>query len=116
MTTHNTWKTKRPHSHLLFSRSTAFLVALMVASTFLIFAQRSKETKAQASTSFTFTADGDYGQTTNTTNVLNYIAASGASFNLGLGDYSYINTPDAWSTYAKNILPPPFPFEIVPGD
>ena len=118
-TTHNTWKTKLPRSHLLFSLGTAFLVALMVASTFLVLVQHGKGTKAQAATSFIFTADGDYGQTTNTDAVLNHIAASGASFNLGLGDYNYApppSTPDTWSAYATNLLPPPFPFEIVPGD
>lgn len=119
MTTHSPWNIKPAHSHLLFSLGTAFLVALMVASTFLILMARSNGTRAQASASFIFTADGDYGQTSDTTAVFNHIATSGASFNLGLGDYNYNpppSTADTWSTYAKGLLPPQFPFEIVPGD
>src|SRR5438270_13802726 len=99
MTTHNTWKIKRPHSHLLFSLGTAFLVALMVASTFLILAQRGKATRAQVPTNFIFTATGDYGQTNNTNLVLNHIATSGASFNLGLGDYNYDPPPSTADTW-----------------
>src|SRR5690349_20627618 len=44
---------------------------------------------ALAGAGFTFTAAGDYGQTAYTTANLRYIARSGASFHLALGDYSY---------------------------
>jgi hypothetical protein len=66
-------------------------------------------------TSFLFTAAGDYGETSYTTANLNYIAHSGASFHLGLGDFNYDAgiTPDAWSAYAKSHLPANFPSEIV---
>jgi hypothetical protein len=72
---------------------------------------------AQTATGFTFTAAGDYGQTTYTTANLQYIARSGARFDLGLGDYSYNPSVSAtaWSAYAKGYLPANFPFEILPG-
>ena len=71
----------------------------------------------QGGASFTFTAAGDYGQTVYTTDVLKYIAHAGVSFHLALGDFSYdLNVSAAtWSAYAKSILPPNFPFEIVSG-
>lgn len=72
---------------------------------------------AQAGTGFTFTAAGDYGQTNYTTANLKYIAKSGASFDLALGDFSYNPSVSAgaWSAYAKSYLPANFPFEILPG-
>jgi len=73
---------------------------------------------ARAAASFSFTAVSDYGQTSHTTTNLNYIATSGVSFNLGLGDLNYNPnvTTDAWSTYAKSHLPTNFPFEIIAGN
>ena len=67
--------------------------------------------------SFRFTAAGDYGQTSYTTANLNYIAQAGVNFHLGLGDFDYDpnTTADAWSSYAKSHLPADFPFEIVAG-
>ena len=71
-----------------------------------------------AITSFSFTAAGDYAQTGYTSANLNYIARSGVSFHLGLGDFNYIpgTSPDAWASYVKGNLPANFPFEIVPGN
>jgi len=66
---------------------------------------------------FSFTAAGDYGQTSYTTANLNYIARSGAKFHLGLGDFDYDpnSSVHAWGAYAKSHLPANFPFEIVAG-
>ncbi len=71
----------------------------------------------QVSSDFSFTAAGDYGQTSYTTANLNYIAHSGAKFHLGLGDFDYDpnSSANAWSAYAKSHLPANFPFEIVAG-
>jgi hypothetical protein len=74
---------------------------------------------SSAITSFRFTAAGDYAQTSYTAANLNYIAHSGASFHLGLGDFNYNlagPSADSWSSYVKSSLPPNFPFEIVPGN
>jgi hypothetical protein len=67
--------------------------------------------------SFSFTAAGDYGQTSYTTANLNYIARSEVNFHLGLGDFDYdpATSANAWSTYAKSHLRANFPFEIVAG-
>lgn len=75
------------------------------------------KTVLNSTTSFRFTAAGDYGQTNYTTANLNYIAQSGVNFSLGLGDFDYDpnTTADAWSSYAKSHLPANFPFEIVAG-
>jgi len=66
---------------------------------------------------FSFTAAGDYGQTSYTTANLNYIAQSKVNFHLGLGDFDYdpATSANAWSTYAKSHLPANLPFEIVAG-
>lgn len=72
-----------------------------------------------AGTSFTFTAVGDYGQSKNTTASLQYIASSGAKFNLALGDLNYdypTVSAQQWSSYVKSILPSNFPFEVVVGE
>src|SRR5947209_7131490 len=76
---------------------------------------------AQPVPSFSFTAAGDYGQTTYTTENLEKIKQlytnHQISFHLALGDFSYDPNVSAaaWSAYAKNLLPPNFPFEIVSG-
>jgi hypothetical protein len=73
---------------------------------------------AHAASGFSFTAAGDYAQTNATTANLKYIAGSGASFALGLGDYSYTPsvTAAAWSAYARGYLGTTLPFEILLGD
>src|SRR5207302_280863 len=74
---------------------------------------------AEVGVSFSFTAAGDYGQTSHTDANLNYIAKAGVNFNLAIGDLNYNPahvTPDAYSTYLKSHLPANFPFEIVAGD
>jgi calcineurin-like phosphoesterase family protein len=74
---------------------------------------------AEVGVSFSFTAAGDYGQTSHTDANLNYIAKSGVNFNLAIGDLNYDPThvtPDAYSAYLKSHLPANFPFEIVAGD
>ena len=75
------------------------------------------KTVVNSTSGFRFTAAGDYGQTSYTTANLNYIAQSGVNFSLGLGDFDYDpnTTADAWSSYAKSLLPANFPFEIVAG-
>lgn len=72
---------------------------------------------ATPETSFTFTAAGDYGQTSYTTKNLKYIAQAKVNFHLALGDFSYDPNVSAaaWSAYAKSYLPTNFPFEIVSG-
>ncbi|GAC1566267.1 MAG: hypothetical protein NVS3B14_07320 [Ktedonobacteraceae bacterium] len=111
-------KSRISRSRHIFPLATLFMVALLIVSTFFTLAQRSKGTTAQAAGSFSFTAAGDYGQTSYTTANLKYIAKSGASFNLALGDFSYSSSvkASAWSTYAKSNLPANFPFEILIGD
>src|SRR3989442_10718272 len=84
---------------------TALLAMLVLASTLVILVQPSKITRA--ADSFTFTAAGDYAKTGYTTANLQDIAGSGASFNLGLGDFNYDptgTTTDQWSTYLKSNL------------
>src|SRR5713226_7872052 len=101
--------------HWSLSFGTAILLVLLVTSTLFTLAHSSK--RIWASTSFSFTAAGDYGHTNHTTANLNYIATSGVSFHLGLGDFNYskTSTAQAWSTYVKSHLPTNFPFEIVAG-
>jgi hypothetical protein len=90
----------------------------MSVSILLAMTYRSKGTSAASSTNFTFTAAGDYSNTTATTANLHLMATSGAQFNLAIGDLNYDHalTAAQWSTYVKSNLPPNFPFEIVTGN
>ena len=104
---------------LLPSLGASFLCILVIASVLLALPFPRKPSVAQASTpSFSFSYAGDYDQTAQTTANLNYIARSGVNFHLGLGDFNYNNnsTANAWSGYAKSLLPAGFPFEIVAGE
>ena len=101
----------------IISLGSIFILALVIATTFSASAQSNNSTTSQTGASFSFTAAGDYGQTNYTTANLKYIAHSGVSFNLALGDFSYNTSVSAaaWSAYAKSLLPANFPFEILPG-
>ncbi len=94
-----------------------FLTLLVLVSTWFVFAHTSKS--AQTISGFTFTALGDYAQTSDTTANLNYIAQSGASFNLALGDLNYNPSKvsaSAYASYVKSHLPANFPFEMIAGN
>ncbi|HLX55479.1 MAG TPA: hypothetical protein VKR83_00495 [Ktedonobacteraceae bacterium] len=142
ITQSNSRKKRFPHNRSLFIFGSVLLVCLVGGSAFFALAHSNagiptpstkpgavKATQALKPTAttqsksakpnpdFSFTAAGDYGQTSYTTANLNYIARSGVKFHLGLGDFDYDpnTSADAWSAYAKSHLPPNFPFEIVAG-
>lgn len=110
------------HTRRLLSLGIAFLVVLLAASTCLTLIHFNKGNLVHATgsqgSSFTFTAAGDYDQTSATTANLKYIAQSGANFNLALGDFDYnpAVTAAQWSSYATGLLPANFPFEVIPGE
>ena len=115
-TVYNNRKWNLPGFLSLSTLGLVCLLMLVAASTF--FAAIGSRKGAQADSSFSFTAAGDYGQTSSTTANLNYIAGSGASFNLALGDLNYhpaTVSADVWSSYVKSNLPVNFPFEIIDG-
>jgi len=96
-------------------------MGLVVMSALVAQSYPGKATRPQGLTRsrFSFTAAGDYGQTSATTANLKYIAHSGARFNLGLGDFNYDPSHVSaakWSAYVHSYLPANFPFEIVAGD
>jgi hypothetical protein len=87
---------------------------IVLASTLFLLTYASRPARAVG---FSFTAVGDYAETNYTTANLNYIAHSGASFNLALGDFDYTHRAAAqWSSYVTGLLSPSFPFEIVAGN
>src|SRR2546425_10693624 len=123
----NNGKLHLPGSRTLFTLGSVFVVVLVAASTLLTFIHFStgmhaaptkpgiaKATQAPQPTatpqstviksepSFSFTAAGDYGQTSYTTANLDRIAKSGVKFHLPLGDFDYYpnTSAAAWSTYA----------------
>ena len=99
--------------------ATALLGLLVLASSLFAVVHSNKGTSAQAATSFSFTAAGDYAQTAHTTANLQYIGSSGANFALALGDLNYNPTnvtADQWSSYVKSNLPANFPFEVLAGN
>src|SRR5438067_2230496 len=93
------------------------LTLIVLAGTVLVFARANRP--AQTSSGFTFTALGDYAETNYSTANLNYIARSGARFNLALGDLNYSPSTisaSAYAAYVQSYLPANFPFEIVAGN
>ncbi len=73
---------------------------------------------ADQSSSFTFTAGGDWGTGSNVDKVLNGIAGSGADFSLFIGDLSYnsISPESSWCNYIKTHLGSTYPAEILNGN
>jgi hypothetical protein len=89
---------------------------IVLASTLFLLTYAGRPARADFG-SFSFTAVGDYAETNYTTANLNYIAHSGANFNLALGDFDYTHMAAAqWSSYVTRLLPPSFPFEVVAGN
>src|SRR6266550_3648509 len=74
--------------------------------------------KAASSTSFSFTAGGDIGGNSNSSNTLDLIAQSGSSFHLAIGDLSYseITPESSWCSYVQSRVGSTFPFELVSGN
>lgn len=105
-----------PRSYRLLSLGAILLLILISGG--LLFIHAHSIAAQSGSGSFTFTAAGDYAQTTQTTASLKTIAQSGASFHLALGDIDESTTDTAaqWSSFIKSQLPSGFPFEIIPGD
>src|SRR6266567_4166977 len=103
-------------SHHLFPFGTVFLMILVLASLLVVLPAYNNARPVLAGSSFAFTVAGDYGQTKNTTAVLQTIAKAGASFNLAIGDLNYdypTVSAQQWSTYVKSYVPSDFPFELV---
>src|SRR5262245_52846306 len=92
-------------------------VLLLLVGLLALFVSTAFKAKAQSPT-FTFTAVGDYGSTTDTDTVLNKIATAGSSFHLALGDLSYdvVGNETAWCNRVKNIVGQTFPFELIAGN
>lgn len=138
-------KKSRPRLRNVFVAGVAFLTVLVVVSLFFTFARVNKGAQTRTPTSlsvskgtptqkptiapignevteiigFSFSAAGDYGQTSHTDANLSYIAKASVNFNLAIGDLNYDPvhvTPNGYSTYIKSHLPSNFPFEIVAGD
>jgi len=84
----------------------------------LLFSNQSPASSQAVTNPFTFTAVGDYAATTNTSAVLDTIAASGAPFHLALGDLSYgaIQPESAWCNYVKSDVGSQYPFELIAGN
>ena len=74
--------------------------------------------RANAATSFTFAAAGDFGQNANTNASLIRLAASGASLFLALGDFSYRNgsSENHWCGIVRSHVGQNYPFELLAGN
>jgi hypothetical protein len=96
-----------------------FLILIIILTTPLFIANhRILRVKADASTSFSFTAGGDIGGNRNTSTTLDLIAQSGSNFHLAIGDLSYSEiTPEStWCSYVQSRVGSSFPFELVSGN
>lgn len=106
--------------HRLSRFGAASLLLLVLLGLLVVIPNRmNRQSTVRAASSFTFTAAGDYGQTKNTTAVLQSIGGAGGSFHLALGDlnYDYPNvSAQQWSSYVKGYVGSRFPFEILYGE
>jgi len=101
------------------ARITAALLAVFVFTGIVIKVRSgSADILSETQTSFVFTAAGDWSGSSRTSANLDAIAASGAVFNLALGDLSYSSiTPEtAWCDYVKSHVGANFPFQLVTGN
>ena len=75
---------------------------------------------AQSTSSFIFTAAGDYGADGNAPQVLTAMnpLSSSSNFNLALGDLNYaeLSPESAWCDFVKNNVGQDFPFELIAGN
>ena len=70
------------------------------------------------SAAFTFTAVGDYLDTTDTDNVLTGIRDANVNFHLALGDFNHDSniSETTWCNYVKSFVGPEFPhFPVSPS-
>src|SRR2546429_9428134 len=105
--------TKRTKKYFLF----LFLI-IMLSAPIYVTNQIISHAKAASSTSFSFTAGGDIGGNSNSSNTLDLIAQSGSQFHLALGDLSYseITPESAWCSYVQSHVGSTFPFELISGN
>jgi len=91
-------------------------ICLLALFSFLKFAL---PTSAQT-TSFSFSAAGDHGSTTNSNTRASFdtLTLANVDFHLGLGDMSYMSpgTESSWCDFVKSKVGANFPFEIVAGN
>jgi hypothetical protein len=102
------------HKHVALS---VIVVALCLAVFLLVLSPGSGLRPAWAQTqTFIFTFAGDFGAGSAFTANLNQMAASGAVFDLAMGDLSYDSSASAWCTSVKNVVGSTFPFELLAGN
>jgi hypothetical protein len=73
---------------------------------------------ADLAPSFSFSASGDHGGSTDTTASLDALASSASNFHLALGDLSYgeIAPESAWCDHIKSRVGATYPFELLSGN
>ena len=85
--------------------SSRVAVALLLGALILVLGMPDRSPALAAGTSFTFTAAGDHGSSSQTRAGMDVVAGSGSSFYLGLGDLSYDPTEGGeqrWCTSFKS--------------
>lgn len=105
--------------HTMLSRSMLVLLTLVVVSALAVLGNQDSGKRVQAAGGFSFVAASDWGQTSNTTAVLNMVAKSGVNFTLSLGDLNYNYpkvSPSTYSSYVQSHLGTSYPFEFVAGN
>lgn len=96
------------------------IVVLIVSVLLLaagVVAPRMASADTTSGASFSFGATGDYGANSNTTAVLDAMAASNLNFGLALGDMSYneIYPSSSWCSYVQQNIGT-LPFELLSGN
>jgi hypothetical protein len=99
-------------------RAVVILGAIVLACPAVIAAALWPHARAGAATTFSFAVAGDLGANSNTSGVLNAVAASGSQMFFPLGDLSYSQvTPEsAWCDFVHSRLGANYPVELVTGN
>ena len=94
------------------------ILVIILSIPLFILNYKISHTKADASTSFSFTVGGDIGGNRSTSSTLDLIAQSGSNFHLAIGDLSYseITPESAWCSYVQSRVGSTFPFELISGN
>ncbi len=110
-------KSKRSFKKYINYKSVSFILFGLIILSIIVFKTNIIRSSNAETSSFTFTAAGDYGNNYRTDAVLSGIASTNPAFHIALGDlsYGYLTEP-AWCDYVKGKVGQNFPFQLIAGN
>lgn len=99
-------------------RVIVLLIAVALACAVVIATAVWPHVRAKAATTFSFAVAGDLGANSNTSGVLNAVAASGPQLFWPIGDFSYsqVSPESAWCDFVHARLGANYPVELLVGN